>query len=441
MDNLQKKLANISLYDVKAYVRKAQNVVMNYTEMEAKVREATNNEPWGASSTLMQEIANGTNSYSHFHEIMPMIYKRFTEKSAEEWRQIYKALQLLEFLVKNGSERVVDYARSHQAVIDMLKHFHYIDANGKDQGINIRNRAKELTELLEDVSKIRTERKKARANKTKYQGMGNVGFDDEDHYGGFGNESLEFGAGGYKGRVFGDGGGFNGSNYSGPGYSNDDEFEEYHIDDEDEEDRRTPPRAAASTSSAPVPPRKAEPVKDIISFDDDDEFGEPQAAPPPPQAQKPVSAAPADDDDEFDDFQSATPTTTQPASTKDQITSLFSQPPSFQQPQQQQQRQQPMAAAAPLAGFNAGASNTRGFSAAKPSQPQQPAKKSGDAFSSLWSSAASTSSTAAAKPKVDSSKASLSSLAQQKNEQSMWGASSGSQQQGSSSNVDDLLSF
>lgn len=34
--------------------------VMNYTEMEAKVREATNNEPWGASSTMMQEIANAT---------------------------------------------------------------------------------------------------------------------------------------------------------------------------------------------------------------------------------------------------------------------------------------------------------------------------------------------------------------------------------------------
>ena len=27
--------------------------VMNYTEMEAKVREATNNEPWGASSSLV----------------------------------------------------------------------------------------------------------------------------------------------------------------------------------------------------------------------------------------------------------------------------------------------------------------------------------------------------------------------------------------------------
>ena len=57
-----------------------QSAVMNYTEMEAKVRyhchmhlgrwlspcvqvrEATNNEPWGASSTQLQEIANGTHS-------------------------------------------------------------------------------------------------------------------------------------------------------------------------------------------------------------------------------------------------------------------------------------------------------------------------------------------------------------------------------------------
>jgi len=38
----------------------SKNAVMNYTEMEAKVREATNNEPWGASSTLMLEIAQAT---------------------------------------------------------------------------------------------------------------------------------------------------------------------------------------------------------------------------------------------------------------------------------------------------------------------------------------------------------------------------------------------
>jgi epsin len=43
-----------------ALPRNRKNVVLNYTEMEAKVHEATNNEPWGASSTLMQELAQGT---------------------------------------------------------------------------------------------------------------------------------------------------------------------------------------------------------------------------------------------------------------------------------------------------------------------------------------------------------------------------------------------
>jgi hypothetical protein len=31
-----------------------------------------------------------------FNEIMPTIYARFTEKEARQWRQIYKALVLLE---------------------------------------------------------------------------------------------------------------------------------------------------------------------------------------------------------------------------------------------------------------------------------------------------------------------------------------------------------
>jgi epsin len=60
INDLKNTVSNLTLYDLKAGFRKAQNAVMNFTEMESKVREATNNEPWGASSTLMQEIANGT---------------------------------------------------------------------------------------------------------------------------------------------------------------------------------------------------------------------------------------------------------------------------------------------------------------------------------------------------------------------------------------------
>lgn len=67
---------------------------------------------------------------------MPTIYSRFMEKEAREWRQIYKALTLLEYLIKHGSERVVDDARAHNSTIKMLRNFHYIDDKGKDQGIN-----------------------------------------------------------------------------------------------------------------------------------------------------------------------------------------------------------------------------------------------------------------------------------------------------------------
>ena len=38
--------------------------------------------------------------------------------------------------MKNGSERVVDDARSHIATIKMLRNFYYIDEKGKDQGLN-----------------------------------------------------------------------------------------------------------------------------------------------------------------------------------------------------------------------------------------------------------------------------------------------------------------
>ncbi|KAF1809389.1 ENTH-domain-containing protein [Eremomyces bilateralis CBS 781.70] len=331
-NNLKDQVSNLSLYDVKAGIRKVQNAVMNYTEMEAKVREATNNEPWGASSTLMQEIASATFNYQLLNEIMPILYKRFTEKTAEEWRQIYKALQLLEFLIKNGSERVIDDARSHLSLMKMLRQFHFIDNNGKDQGINVRNRAKELAELLSDVERIRTERKKARANRNKYGGVegglggGIGGLSGSSRYGGFGSETGgAYGA--YSGGVYGDGGGFGGNE---SGFSDTqargDRFEEY--DEYDEGAVAATPKRNNGTSST-APPPKAEnkkpkqPEVDLFSFDDPAPSGPSTSTGKQPVSGGHSALANTADDDEFDDFQSAAPT--QPAATTS--TGLGSVPP------------------------------------------------------------------------------------------------------------------
>ncbi|KAI9680982.1 MAG: Epsin-3, clathrin recruitment and traffic between the Golgi and endosome [Trizodia sp. TS-e1964] len=322
LSSLKEQISSLNLYDIKAGVRKIQNTVMNYTEMEAKVREATNNEPWGASTTMMQEIANGTYNYQLLNEIMPMIYKRFTEKAAEEWRQIYKGLQLLEFLIKNGSERVIDDARSHLSLLKMLRQFHFIDLNGKDQGINVRNRAKELAELLSDVERIRAERKKARSTKNKYGGVeGGLGgmsgsmSGSSSKYGGFGSDDAGFG--GYSGGVYGDGGGFGGA--SGGFQDNStrrDRFEEY--DEYDDGAVASPIRRSEASEPAftinagakrAEPPKTKEPEVDLLFADDDPPTTISAPASKQPSAGSRISALQSGgvEDDDFDDFQSAEP--------------------------------------------------------------------------------------------------------------------------------------
>ncbi|RAL59885.1 hypothetical protein DID88_000512 [Monilinia fructigena] len=148
----------------------------------------------------------------------------------------------------------------------MLRQFHFIDQNGKDQGVNVRNRAKELAELLSDVDRIRAERKKARATRNKYTGVEGgaglgAGMSSSSRYGGFGSE------------------------------------EQVAESSSASSNRK---RAGTERSTKKVePPKKKEPEVDLFSFDDPIPVSTPAVAPA-------ASSALADDDD-FDDFQSATP--------------------------------------------------------------------------------------------------------------------------------------
>ena len=84
------------------------NVVNNYSDAQVKVREATSNDPWGPSSTLMAEIADLTYNVLAFSEIMKMLWKRLNDHG-RNWRHVYKALVLLEYIIKTGSEKVCKY--------------------------------------------------------------------------------------------------------------------------------------------------------------------------------------------------------------------------------------------------------------------------------------------------------------------------------------------
>ncbi|XP_027283042.1 epsin-2 isoform X4 [Cricetulus griseus] len=144
--------------------RQMKNIVNNYSEAEIKVREATSNDPWGPSSSLMTEIADLTYNVVAFSEIMSMVWKRLNDHG-KNWRHVYKALTLLDYLIKTGSERVAQQCRENIFAIQTLKDFQYIDRDGKDQGINVREKSKQLVALLKDDERLKAER--VQALKTK----------------------------------------------------------------------------------------------------------------------------------------------------------------------------------------------------------------------------------------------------------------------------------
>lgn len=177
----------LPMWKIKELKDKVTNVVMNYTDVEVKVREATNDEAWGPHGSLMQEIAQYTLTYEHYSEVMGMLWKRMFQENKENWRNVYKSLLLLNHLIKNGSEKCVTSAREHLYDLRSLETFSYVDENGKDQGINVRIKVKEIIELIQDDERIREERKKAKKNREKFSG-----YSTSSGMGSFGSSSRSY---------------------------------------------------------------------------------------------------------------------------------------------------------------------------------------------------------------------------------------------------------
>ncbi|KAL8573619.1 hypothetical protein ACOMHN_007172 [Nucella lapillus] len=158
--------------------RTLKNVVKNYSEAQVKVREATSNDPWGPSSTLMSEVSDLTYNVVAFTEIMQMVWKRLND-DGKNWRHVYKALTLLEYIIKTGSEKVAQQCKENFHAIKTLTSFQHTDVDNKDQGMNVREKAKHLVTLLSDDERLKNERAKAIKAKERFAqnsaGIGSAG--------------------------------------------------------------------------------------------------------------------------------------------------------------------------------------------------------------------------------------------------------------------------
>lgn len=123
---LDENIARDMQVNVAGLRRNLKNIAHNYSDAQKKVREATSNDPWGPSSTLMAEIADLTYNVVAFTEIMQMIWKRLNDHG-RNWRHVYKALVLVEYLIKAGSEKVGQQCKENIYAIQTLKDFQYLE--------------------------------------------------------------------------------------------------------------------------------------------------------------------------------------------------------------------------------------------------------------------------------------------------------------------------
>lgn len=122
--------------------------LQGYSRTERRVREATRNEPWGPTGPILQELAAITSDHAEIGPILAMLARRL-DSTGFEWRHVYKALTVIEYLATRGSEAFAGAARGLVPKISVLTDttgdgigFQYVDPKThKDEGINVRHKA------------------------------------------------------------------------------------------------------------------------------------------------------------------------------------------------------------------------------------------------------------------------------------------------------------
>ncbi|KAI5455312.1 hypothetical protein NCC49_000127 [Naganishia albida] len=174
----------------KGALRVAKNYTKGYSDTQTKLRDATSNDPWGPSGTQMNELAQLTYNQNDFVEIMEMLDKRLNDKG-KNWRHVFKALTVLDYLLHAGSENVVIYFKDNIYIIKTLKEFVYVDEEGKDLGANVRQKAKDITNLLQDDDRLRRERRSRGAMRDRMLGsIAESGLQGEGDYGDRGDDEY-----------------------------------------------------------------------------------------------------------------------------------------------------------------------------------------------------------------------------------------------------------
>jgi len=271
-------IKDLSLDKIQNLAEDAFNSAKPKTDVEARVYEVLSHKNWGASGSLMNEIARDTYDADRFQVVSSLIWEGMENQRPAAWKIVFKSLNLLEHLVKNGAERCVDDARNHGHILRSLGQFNYYEGT-IDRGLGVREKSKQVLEMLSDDDRVREERQKSRKLREKFgnfnkgssgissgvdSSSGTVGYGNQDSW----NASSGGGGGGYgEGGIYDNDKAYSGryGNSSSTGSTATPTFAA--VPGEKKKSKKKKKKSQSAAQPEPVATIPAAPLEDLLGFD------------------------------------------------------------------------------------------------------------------------------------------------------------------------------
>ncbi|XP_057425484.1 ENTH domain-containing protein C794.11c isoform X2 [Lotus japonicus] len=120
----------------------------------------------------MTRIAEASFDIDEYWRIVDILHRRLYSIDWEQWRQSYKALVLLEFMLTHGPEEFAREFQCYTGIIEELGSFTHIDDKGFNWGSRMQNLSDQILKLLQSGEALKEARLKALKITNEIQGFG-----------------------------------------------------------------------------------------------------------------------------------------------------------------------------------------------------------------------------------------------------------------------------
>lgn len=157
---------------LKEKIKTARLALTDVTPAQLLAEEATNGDPGGPDARTMKMISRSAFEVDDYWRIVEILHKRLGRFERRFWRESYKAVVVLEYLMTHGPESVAVEFQTDRDVIKEMENFQHIDEKGFNWGLTVRKKAERVLKLLEKGPLLKEERERARKISRGIQGFG-----------------------------------------------------------------------------------------------------------------------------------------------------------------------------------------------------------------------------------------------------------------------------